>query len=188
MSAERDHVAAYRARLTFYVRAWWCLLGALLVLAASLPAQQHPRSMDRPLILWEPMPTIGVDSADAERVNDDLPAIATADWPEFTDSVIAGLARCTGLRAPKAWQVRTVAAPAFTVRIWVNGKWYDHQAFAGYTFQSVHRIYVVQIGLRSRRLIRHELLHAILADNGLNPAHGAPLANELFPRCAPEAD
>ena len=186
MSAERDHRRAYLRRIRVYLRAAAFLLGALLVLASSLHGQEHPRSMDRPLVLWADPPVIGVDSQAVERVYDTLPAIATAEWPEFTDSVLTELEHCTGLKPPKAWQVRTVAAPAFTVDINVRGKWYNGQPFIGYTFTSVHRIYVVQFLLRSPRLVRHEWLHALMYDNGLDPRHGTPIANALFKKCAPE--
>lgn len=161
------------------------LVGFLLVTVASLHAQEAQHA-EHPLVLWSEPPTIGSDSNDVEVVHDELPAIASADWPEFTDSVTTELAKCTGLRPPHDWHVRTVAAQALSVRIWYGERWVEGQPFIGYTFPSVHRIYVVQAGLRSRGLLRHELLHAILADNGLPAGHGTPLADALFPRCAPD--
>ncbi len=55
--------------------------------------------------------------------------------------------------------------------------------FIGYTFPHVQRIYVAQDGLFVRGLVKHELLHAFLAVNGLDPDHGTPLADRLFKRC-----
>lgn len=46
MSAERDYRAAYRARVRLYARAAAFLLGALLVLAQRLPAQQRKADHD----------------------------------------------------------------------------------------------------------------------------------------------
>jgi hypothetical protein len=164
---------------------WLAFWAVLLLLPADLAQAQMVSSGDRPLVLWSPPPVIGYFSLDSSVVDESSPLIATADWPAFTDSVIAGLQACGHFRHPlKAWALRTVAAPVFGVR--TPGDAIGDQPFLGFTFPTIHEIYVVQSRVQSRRLIRHELLHAFLADNGFDPRHTTPVADALFDKCAKE--
>jgi hypothetical protein len=167
-------------------RVAWLLPLLLLALAGVAGAQATPTG--RPLILWAPPPVIGMYTIDSARTYDELPAIATADWPAFTDSVVARLHACTGLRGGlTGWQLRTVASPLFGVSTWNKERgWHADDPYIGFTFPHVKRIYVVQAGLNSPRLIQHELLHALLSDSGLDPRHGTPVADRMFKKCLPE--
>jgi hypothetical protein len=184
-----DIIAALRHRPPVKRRVLpWLALAVFLLLALASVARAQMTPNGRPLILWAPPLVIGMYTIDSARVDDSLPAIATADWPAFTDTVVAELRDCTGLRRGlTGWQIRTVAAGVFSVRTYnpVEG-WNADGAYIGFTFPSVRRIYVVQEGLRYRGLVKHELLHALLADSGLDPRHGTVVSDVMFARCVPE--
>jgi hypothetical protein len=166
----------------------WLALTAFLLLALASVARAQMTPNGRPLVLWEPPLVIGMYTIDSARVDDSLPVIATADWPAFTDTVAAELRSCTGLHGGLAgWQVRTVARGVFSVSTYNESEgWHANDAYIGFTFPHVKRIYVVQEGLRYRGLVKHELLHALLSDHGIDPRHGTPVADAMFARCVPE--
>jgi hypothetical protein len=170
-------------------RMGWLALAVFLLLAlASVARAQSHSTNGRPLILWAPPPIIGMYTIDSARVDDSLPVIATADWPEFTSRVMIALRACTGLPGSMhGWTLRTVAAPLFGVSTWTKERgWHADDPYIGFTFPHVQRIYVVQAGLNSPRLIRHELLHALLSDSGIDPRHGTPVADAMFAKCSAE--
>lgn len=159
---------------------------ALLLVLLMLVAGRLEAQVQRTVVLWEPPPVIGMYTIDSARVND-LPVIATADWPAFTDTVLAELQTCTRLvGSPRGYHLRTVAAPLFQVTSIKNGEPVDEGPYIGFTFPSLHLIYVVQGGLQVRGLVKHELLHALLAEHGFDPRHGRPVSDGMFKRCLPE--
>jgi len=174
----------------------WLALAVFLLLALASVARAQMTPNGRPLILWSPPLVIGMYTIDSARVDDALPEIATADWPAFADTVIYELRLCTGLRGGmeitnsdhwEGWQLRTVARGVFSVSTYSPDEgWHADDAYIGFTFPHVKRIYVVQEGLRYRGLVKHELLHALLADHGFDPRHGTPVADAMFKRCVPE--
>ncbi len=168
---------------------WWAVLLLLPADLAQAQVQSHVPMTGRPLLLWDRPPVIGMYSIDSARVTDALPAIASADWPAFTDTVVAELRACTRINGGlDGWSLRTVSAGLFYVRTYDRAlrTWREDEPYIGFTFPTVRRIYVVQNGLYVRGLVKHELLHALLADRGFDPRHGTPVADALFKRCVKE--
>lgn len=162
------------------------LRALLLAILLCLPVQLAGQGQGRTIIFSEPV-IIGVYSMDVAEVYDSLPEIATAEWPAFTPGLLAELAACTRLPVPVGWEIRTVAGSGFMVRWWDEDEkvWQAGRVYVGWTFPHVRRIYVAQDGLYTPWLIKHELLHAVLAAGGIDPRHNTLIADRMFARCLP---
>ena len=142
------------------------------------------------VVLWEPPPVLGVFSPELELLSADIPGDASADWPAFTADVLLELAACSRLSTemlPGEYVLRTVDAPVFNVIVRDNNAWHDPtDNYIGFTFPKHNVIYVVQAGATSRKLLKHELLHALLVAHGFDSRHNTPVADGMFRRCFPK--
>lgn len=139
MSAERDHVRAYRARLRVYVLAWWFLLGALLVLVSPLHGQMVPSSDA------EGMPAV----SGVVYIQKLTPDTSYARW--YHD-----MERCIGLEGDYAAVLWFV-----TPRPWIDGRHGNDSTYGLYW--SPHRIILNSPERLDSALVAHESLHDILA-------------------------
>jgi hypothetical protein len=158
----------------------WLLVG-LVVPADLAQAQNQIRS-----VLWTKPPLLGMYARDSARVDESLPEVHSAEWPTFYIEALAELRACSRVYEDlRDWTIYTVTAQAFFVRFWreKEQQWVEDEPFVGFTFPHLKRIYVVQAGLHNRGLIKHEMLHAVLAARGFDPAHTTPVADGMFRRC-----
>lgn len=153
-------------------------LTAAIVYAGQLSAQARG-------ISWAPPPTIAAWAPDTIEMYD-IAEVASADWPTMYVEWLAAVRHCSRLYADlREWTLWTVTAQSFFVDVRDDsGEWHRRQqAFQGFTFPQLKRIYVVQYGRNSAGLIQHEMLHAILAEKGFDPRHNTAVAEGMFARC-----
>jgi hypothetical protein len=167
------------------------MLSVALIVAACAGGTRTclAQEQQQRVILWAPPPVLGVYSPELELIAADIPGDATADWPSFLPALLQELAVCSRLSTemlPGAYVLHTVDTPVFNVIVRDDNGWHDpDDNYIGFTFPQHNVIYVVQAGAQHRQLLKHELLHALLAAHGFDGRHGMPVADGMFRRCFP---
>jgi hypothetical protein len=157
--------------------AFFAFLAVVMLVPADV-AQAQARG-----ISWQPPVVLGRWSMDTARIND-LPEVSSADWPTMHVEWLAEMRHCSRLYADlRDWTIHTVTAQSFYVEVRNGDTWENGGPFFGFTFPQLKRIYVVQYGLHRSTLIKHEVLHALLAEKGLDPRHNTNVADGMFARC-----
>lgn len=160
----------------------WAFLGCLLTLmfASACEAQRGVAIVDPPLLGWFTLDSSAV-TATAE--------ISSADWPEHWVEALAAVRKCSGVKGDlRNYHLFTVTAGLDGFRMRYKARsaddW-DEAVFAGWTFPDRREIYLTQMALNSYNLLMHEMLHAILAEKGMEYWHGSG-ADGMFARCFPK--
>jgi hypothetical protein len=156
------------------------LLVGMLLPADLAQAQRGAAIADPPLLGWFTLDSAAV-TATAE--------VGSAEWPEFWVEALADARKCSGVKGDILdWKLYTVTSgfDGFRMKFWDRGnkKWAE-AVFWGWTFPDRREIYVAQVQLLNYRILKHEMLHAILADRGMDYWHGSGLADGMFQRCFP---
>jgi hypothetical protein len=148
-------------------------------------------SAQRGVALTDPV-IIGQWDRDSGTTIYDTSVIASAEWPEkFWVEALAEARKCSRVMGDlQGWHLYTVSSgyDGFRVALFRKGEWVAKAVYSGFTFPDRREIYVVQRRLNDYSLLKHEMLHAILAERGLDYWHDSGVADGMFARCFPKEE
>ena len=166
-------------RLAFHL----AFAAVYMLTPAGVMAQRGAAFADPPMLGWFSFDSTAITAAPS--------LVASADWPdEFWVEALAEVRACSRVKGDlQGYHLYTVTTGFDGFRVkWLDTatrKWRE-AVFAGWTFPDRKEIYVVQRGLHNKQLLKHEMLHAVLASRGLEYWHGSGLADGMFARCFPK--